>query len=208
MLWPSPASGGSPELAPSLYGYQFPLVLLGFRGRQVTMLCPSSPQDRLMADNTGTGGKGEGPGWVVASSLRTHRSGLPFLGQLLPSQARTCGVRALDADLGGHLSPTIPEGARTCSRQAHRRKRSLEPLVDQPGHPSHPCLVSHQTHTLCTSGDRPPGQTWPAGGADLTLPRPSLAKAEELDPRWEFHIQQPLLGGREGEVGKLWLEGR
>lgn len=92
-----------------------------------------------MADNTGTGGKGEGPGWVVASSLRTHRSGLLSLGQLLPGQARTCGVRVLDEDLGGHLSPTIPEGARTktCSRQAHRRKRSLEPLVDQPGHPSH-----------------------------------------------------------------------
>ena len=78
-----------------------------------------------MADNTGTGGKGEVPGWVVASSLRTHRSGLPFLGQLLPGQARTCGVRVLDEDVGGHLSPTILEGARTktCPCQAPRRKR-------------------------------------------------------------------------------------
>ena len=124
-----------------------------------------------MADNTGTGGKGEVPGWVVASSLRTHRSGLPFLGQLLPGQARTCGVRVLDEDVGGHLSPTILEGARTktCPCQAPRRKRRLEPLVDQSGHPSHPCLVSCQTDTLCASGDRPPGQMRSAGGRCLLL---------------------------------------
>ena len=176
----------------------------------MTMPCPSSPQDRRMADNTGTGGKGEVPGWVVASSLRTHRSGLPFLGQLLPGQARTCGVRVLHEDLGGHLSPMILEGSRTktCPCQAPRRKRRLEALVDQSGHPSHPCLMSCQTHTLCISGDRPPGQTRSAGGADLTLPRPSLAKAEEFDPWWEFNIQQPLLGGRKREVRTLWLEGR
>ena len=52
------------------------------------MPCPSSPKDRLMADNMETGSRGELPGLVVAPSLRTHRSGLLFLGQFLPGQAR------------------------------------------------------------------------------------------------------------------------
>lgn len=109
---------------------------------------------------------------------------VPWPAPAWPGQARMCGVKVLDEGMGGHLSPMILEGARTktCPCQAPRRKRSLEPLVDQSGHPSHPCLVSHQTHTLCTSGDLPPGQKLSADGADLTLPRPSLAKAEEFDP--------------------------
>lgn len=134
---------------------------------------------------------------MVASSLRTIER-LKVLASSFPGQARTCGVRVLDEDLGGHLSPTIPEGARTktCSRQAHRRKRSLEPLVDQIQDILPSCLCPTK-HTRSAHQDlAPPGQTWPAGGVDLTLPRPSLAKAEEFDPRWEFHIQQPLLGGR------------